>query len=429
MSFTGLLFAAAFLGALGMALARNPLYGLYAYIAVFYLHPPSRWWGAALPDLRWSFLSAGVTLIAILIHSPPDRQRASWIATPPALIMVLFTVWFWLTYLWTLEPDQHMGAAVLLTKYLLVFYMVYRVIDTPRKGVWFLAAHVFGCLYLGILAWGMPSAGRLDGVGGPGIDDSNTLGMHLGTGVVCGAMLVLHFRNWLRYAFIIAALFALNGIVLTGSRGAFLALVAGGGMLALLHPRVYRKQFTLFSVLGLLAFGFVASETFWERMDTLKAATSERREEELDTSAQSRIALVVAQWEMSKIHPFGTGHRGTESLSAQYLAAEYLTAGGARSSHNAFMTVLVEQGIPGALLFIGMVIAVISLLRRAKGGAIATGDVDASIVNAAVGASLMVVLSGGLFADFSKCEVQVWMFALLASLSQLVPKAPRRNWT
>jgi hypothetical protein len=36
----------------------------------------------------------------------------------------------------------------------------------------------------------------------------------------------------------------------------------------------------------------------------------------------------------------------------------------------------------------------------------------------AVGAALLVVLVGGLFADFSKCEVQIWMFALLAAIMQ-----------
>jgi O-antigen ligase len=313
-----------------------------------------------------------------------------------------------------------MGAAVLLTKYLLVFFMVYRLIDTAGKGIWFLFAHLLGCFYLGILAWASPSAGRLDGVGGPGIDDSNTLGMHLGTGVVCGAMLILHLSGWRRYLCIVALLFALNGIILTGSRGAFLALVAGGAMLALLRPRHYRRQFLMFAALGLLAVGYVASETFWDRLDTLRAATAENQDE-LDTSARSRIELVKAQWQMASLHPLGTGHRGTEVLSAQYLAEEYLTEGGARSSHSAFMTVLVEQGVPGAVLFVLMLVVVARLLRKVDLVSAREGLVEAGVVNAAVGGSLMVVFAGGLFADFSKCEVQIWMFALLASLAQQLP--------
>jgi O-antigen ligase len=420
-SITGLLFAVAFLAAMVATVVRNPLYGLFTYVAIFYLHPPSRWWGESLPDLRWSFLAAGVTLIGTLIHAKPDPNRRVWLATAPAAIMAIFAGWFWFGYLWALEPAEHIGAAILLTKYLLVFYMVYRLIDTPEKGIWFLIAHLAGCFYLGTLAWGMPRTGRLDGVGGPGIDDSNTLGMHLATGVVSGAMLVLYLKGWKRYACIIAILFVLNAIVLTGSRGAFLALVAGGAVLAWLRPSSLRKQFLVYGILGLFAFGYVASETFWQRIDTLKAATGQSQEV-LDTSAQSRIELLKAQWLMSKEYPLGAGHRGTESLSARYLNERFLTAGGARSSHNAFMTVLVEQGIPGAILFLFMVIALVLMLRRSDRAAEAAGKLDAGVLNAAIGGSLMVVFIGGMFADFSKCEVQIWMFALLASLTHFSPR-------
>jgi len=43
----------------------HPRWGLITYIAVFYLHPPLRWSGAGLPDMRWSLLAAVVTLISL----------------------------------------------------------------------------------------------------------------------------------------------------------------------------------------------------------------------------------------------------------------------------------------------------------------------------------------------------------------------------
>jgi hypothetical protein len=36
-----------------------------------------------------------------------------------------------------------------------------------------------------------------------------------------------------------------------------------------------------------------------------------------------------------------------------------------------------------------------------------------------VGGSLAVVLVSGFFADLAKCEVQIWMFAILAALAAL----------
>ena len=95
-----------------------------------------------------------------------------------------------------------------------------------------------------------------------------------------------------------------------------------------------------------------------------------------------------------------------------------LTQGGARSSHNAFMTVLVEQGIPGAIMFVMMALWVLRSLRAMKQQATQLGNSQTAIHAGAIGGALVVVLVGGVFADFSKCEVQIWMFALLAAITQ-----------
>jgi hypothetical protein len=75
----------------------------------------------------------------------------------------------------------------------------------------------------------------------------------------------------------------------------------------------------------------------------------------IDGSAENRMVLLEAQMRMAAGYPHGAGHRGTAALSPQYLDREWLTFGtddseeeAARSSHNTFMTVLVEQGIPGS---------------------------------------------------------------------------------
>ena len=195
MTLTGLLFMLGFFGGLGLALARHPIYGLYTYLAVFYADPPSRWWGHFLPDLRWSFTAAIVTLIAIWWRLPKIPGRQAWYSTAPAKIMIVFVIWFWILSFWALDLRQHLGAAVLVTKYLAVYYLFYKLADSPGKITGILLAHLAGCLYLGIIAFGADASERLDGVGGPGINDSNTLGMHLATGVAVGAMLTLHLSK------------------------------------------------------------------------------------------------------------------------------------------------------------------------------------------------------------------------------------------
>ena len=65
---SALLFVGTFALLAALALWRYPVCGVYLYIMIFYVHPPSRWWGQSLPDLRWSMLSAAIALLALIVH-------------------------------------------------------------------------------------------------------------------------------------------------------------------------------------------------------------------------------------------------------------------------------------------------------------------------------------------------------------------------
>ena len=369
MALSGFIFLIAYLSGLALAFIRRPIFGLYTYIAVFYVHPPSRWWGAFLPDLRWSLLAAIVTLIAIA-RLPADPARPPWHSTTPARLLIAFTAWIWIQNVWALDPVMHKELSVLYTKYVLLFYLVYRLVQTPEQLRVFLLVHLAGCAYLGLLGYLSPVSGRLEGVGGPGIDEANSLAMQLGTALIASAMVILVSRGWRFWFCLLATPFILNAIVLAGSRGAFLALVVAGLALWYLKPPTHRKTFYGLAALGLVLIGLLAHDAFWERMGTMKAAVDES--EELDTSAESRLVLISAQWRMAAEHPLGAGHRGTEELSPLYLEEKYMSGTNdpdqvrRRSSHNTFMTVLVEQGVPGAVLFTMLWIWCLRAAKRQK---------------------------------------------------------------
>jgi hypothetical protein len=416
MSLTAVVFLLCFLVGIGLALARHPIYGLYTYIAVFYLDAPNRWWGQGLPDLRWSLLAAVVTAIAML-RVKADPARVPWYKTFPAVFLIAYTTWLWIQSPWALDPELHRECAMIFTKFIIVYFMVYRLIDTPLLAADFLLAHILGCLYLGLVALGTgTTGGRLDGVGGSGIDDSNTLGMHAAAIAVVGAMLIFVKRDWRRYAALVSVPLILNTVVLTGSRGAFLALFMGGVTIFALRPKENTRLFYSLAFLGIVGFGIVASETFWERMKTLEAAVN--KEETMDNSAEGRIVQMKAGIHMFVGHPLGVGHRGFATLSPQYLDPIYLTETGARSSHNTFISTLVEQGFPGAIMFSMLWLWVLKSCVVARRWANARRPLlDVSMMAAAC-AGLVVVFIGGQFADFLKTEVQVWLLALVASLLQ-----------
>lgn len=427
MTLTGLAFALVFFGALGLAFIRHPIFGLYAYIAVFYLHPPSRWWGAFLPDLRWSLLAGVVTLVCVLrLPSQPDRPP--WYSNAAAKVLIAYSIWLWIQNLWALDPVEQMSVSILFTKYVLLFYLFYRLADNPtdlRRLLW---VHFAGCVYLGWLAFSADSGGRLEGVGGPGIDEANALGMQLDTGIVIGSMLLLTGNKYERIASLLGMPFVLNGVVLTGSRGAFIAMLFAGAVLTLMKPQHFRKAFYTLTACGLVLFTILASTMFWERMGTITTAVEDPAE--MDTSAESRLAIAEAQWRMTLRYPFGSGHRGTAVLSLQYIEDKYLsrtadsTVGQERSSHNTFMTALSEQGFIGALMFLVMWYWCAKTSLRLRSYTRTTGDTRLAGDIAGIAAALMAIFIAGVFVDYLKAEVQVWMMALLAAATTIAASKP-----
>jgi hypothetical protein len=422
MSLTGLAFAVAFLMGIAACLIRHPRYGLYTYLAVFYLDPPHRWWGSTLPDLRWSLLAAVVTLLGTL-RLPPDRNQPTWTATTPVRLLIAFTVWIWIQNLWALAPPEHLEASILFTKYLVLFYLMYRICNSVDEIGRVLMLHVAGCAYLGILVILASEGGRLEGVGGPGIDEANALGMFLATGIITGAVVMLA-GGWLVKALTIVCMpLMLNGLVQTVSRGATLALMVGGLTLFFLRPPGYRRQFIFFGILGLLLVAIVAKDFYWERISTISSAVTQS--EDVDSSAESRIVIIEAQLRMAAAYPFGTGHRGTAVLSPKYIAAKWLTVSqsdpngvAARSSHNSFMSALVEQGLFGAVLFLGIAFWSIKSVFRLRGFVARATDKRsrAGLYAGGAAAAMMSVLVAGLFTDYIKTEVQIWMLAILTVL-------------
>lgn len=429
--FSAAAFVLLFLACSALAFLRNPMYGLALYLATVYVHPPSRWWAYMLPDLRWAFMAGAVALAAVIVNSVKlDTGNRPWFRTVPGIALMLFVSWFWLQNLWALDP-RHLEYSVQFTKYLVVFYIVYRLAIDPRQVADILMLHVAGCAFLGLVCFyvGRSFGARLDGVGGPGMDDANTLGMYFATGVVTGAVLLLTLKGWRRNALLVMVPLALNGVIYTGSRGAFLGLAAGGAVVFFLSPPQRRWLFWVFAALGIAAGAVLVDDKFIERMTTIRSAAE--RSEDADASAMSRFAIIEAQAQMALRYPQGAGFRGTEVLSREFIDARWLaknadSSQAARSSHNTFMTALVEHGIPGALLYgwltlWGVVaIARVKIMQRRGIGSEITGPA------AACCAGLMALWVAGHFTDYLHAEVQIWLLALLAaSLEHLRREVPQ----
>ena len=416
MSLTGLLFMLGFFAGVGLCLFRHPFWGLATYIAVYYLDAPDRWWGATLPNLRWSLLIALVTLISLLIHK--RGSRAGWLSNGPIWVVIVYVAWMWVQLLWAQTGDEHASGLNIFSKYIIVLFLVYSIIDTKERALNFIFVHVLGCFYLGVIAYTTYTGGRLDGVGGPGISDSNSLGMQMGTAVLCGAGLYLIFNDWRKWVAAASVPFTLNTLVMTGSRGAFVALACGGLAMFLLRPRDQLSRIAIYIFLGAGLFLYLASDFFWDRIETVSTAVDDVQE--VDQSVATRLELFRQQWRMAKDYPLGIGHKGTTHLSVSYLSEEHMSNTGGRSSHNTILSTLVDQGFIGALLWLLLMGLCVLRCRALRTQYQRAGDLELGWMAAAVFGALVVYWSAGMFAPLLKAEVYMWLIALVCAAGRLL---------
>jgi hypothetical protein len=392
-----------------MALARHPIYGLMTYVMVFYVSPTDRWWGkGALSYPRWALIAALVTMLALVIHrtKPPPIP---FLKQPLVLGLLVFVVWLGIQSFWALEPESHNPLVVFYAKFVIAMYLIYRCVDSTEHVKLFLWAHVLGCTYLGWVVYTTHTGGRFDDFGGAGIGDGNAGALAIVTGVLSAGALFLASGNGVRLVLLVAAPLMVNAIVATMSRSAFLALLAGGLAFNFFAPRQFRRWVFGLSVVALGGFLVLTNPDYWGRIESLQYQGMEVQG--VDTG-HKRLVLAQAQLEMSRDYPLGCGSRCTDVLSPLYLPETQLAAStGRRSSHNTFLTMLVEQGIPGAILYLGMAMWIVSFLRSAS-RPLATSPSEARLLIPAVAGSLVAILVGDLFVQYPKFEIRFWFLTL-----------------
>lgn len=415
-----------------MAFTHHPIFGLYFYMATTYVHPPSRWWSDMLPDMRWALLSALITIVAVAYHRGRLRDdRPVWYANVPAVVLVLYATVMTLQTPFALAPEMHQQGLVLFWKYIVAFWFFYRIADTVKNVRNILFMHAAGCAMLGAMArFSKREAGRVEGVGGPGIDDANTLAMFLATGAVVCIGLLMSQKGWRRLLALCLLPPILEGFVTCNSRGAMLGLVAGFAAFAIAKARAHRRAFWALGIVVALFSALAVDQMFIDRMFTI--GDFAREDPDAEMSARSRTVILEAQVEMAKDHPMGVGHRGTVPLSPQYLDRQWLDGGGAdpdagRASHNTFMTSLVEQGVIGALLFTAMLVwLLLSVLRLSSLGR--RPEIDPELVSLGAGAcgGVVVVIVAGIATDYLLAEIQFWLLACTVSVFEIARRMQAR---
>ncbi len=409
-----------------MALVKRPIYGLYGYLLAFYMHPPGRWWGASLPELRWSFIAGIFTVILILAK---NKNKKFWMFTENRILSV-FTIFVFFQYFWAVSPVIHIEYMVLLMKFVILVFMIQNSLENLKDLEAFIVANLLGTAYLGYVGINMHAGGRLEGLGTPGMDDANQFAMHVVAVIVFSGYFLLKKFTWYSILYIICLAISLYLLFLTESRGGIISLVFVGLLSLRYLPVENRKKYFYFIALALVAFSLLMGPQIVGRFASVieKDETGEMQDE----SASSRIVVIEKQLEMFQVRPIvGHGHRGTTLLSPFYFEEKDLQGNnGVKASHNIVMSMLVDHGLIGAILYFLVIWLAYSKIAKAIKYVHSTGITTKNYqVNLLIGMGLALVafMVAGLGASNKKLEADIWLIAIIPLLYSWIRDSEKKS--
>lgn len=423
MSFSGLLFVLLFVTGCLLALRRHPVWGAATYMATFFLSPQMRWWGqGTIGEIRWAYISAAVTVLALLLTRKATRPVLAFTGFAMTWLLALFVAWLALQSLWALDSAEHADLLNYYVKFVVSLALIYFCADSEESLRVILWTYVAGCTYFGWIAFTTYTGGRFEGFGGAGINEANAGALTIVIGIFTAGSLFLAGNGRAKILLFFLIPIIVDALVTTISRSGFLALAAGGLVYNWFTPGRLGRRVRVLSALAIVLFLMLTGPTYWTRMQSIEHAGEDVQG--VDTG-EDRLAIIKAQWRMFKQHPMGCGAMCTAVLSPQFIDERYLTsvAPGSterrRASHNTFMTMLVEHGIPGALFYIVMLLWEYMSLRKLA----ITFKQDSSFMPTlfpAVAAVLAGITVGDMFVSYAKFEIRVWYLAILMAMLNLV---------
>lgn len=187
---------------------------------------------------------------------------------------------------------------------------------------------------------------------------------------LCIGLLQTERTRWVRIAATTGAVLLPAIIFFTQSRGGIMALFLFGALVLLRHRKRARTLVIAAAAAGLVA--ITVPSTVWSRLGGLRSVTSSETIGAADPegSAEQRYQIWKVARAIAADHlVFGTGPATYPKMHATYARGSQFkrTALGERDTHSTYLNALVEGGVVGLFLFLGMLIAIFVEGRRVLG--------------------------------------------------------------
>ncbi len=326
---------------------------------------------------------------AIITFRPPGADIAAYaclaflamrvqtlIIPAPLWWFLGFTAWSFLTMTMSAYGALSHDAWVLLVKLFFVGFMGVNVVRTKEQ---FRFTVLFCVLCFVFFPFRITATNYLLGynlfgraIGSLGYENPNDLAaLTLLYASLAGALAFLYRTRNLRLAAGAVALGCLALVMITESRGALLALF--GSTLPAVILSKHRKQLLVGTVVIAVAAALFAPARMWQRLGSLTQLSTEDGMSGVDAadtegSAAQRYQIAQVAVAIVRDNPVvgvGVGaYHEAHAVKAAALRGELSAAGGKRDAHNTWLRIAAETGIPGLLLYIGMLVSLAIPLRR-----------------------------------------------------------------
>lgn len=334
----------------------------FAYILLF-LFPV-----AGMSVRHWI---SGIFTMLVLLSIPYLQKRDKpLVKEEEMLIWILFSffVVFMVTAVingWTERQTKYLNVEI---RYLLAIPLYLMMRQLPHAGVWILRGCLIGGVILGIQSF--YDIEILNWQRATGIYSPNLIGPYA---VLVSFWLIVALgieKNLLlpRYLVPVSVFCAIYAVIMSGSRGAYLAFVVL--LLIWFTLEANRRKVILVSVIAVLLIATVYS-LYPKMSDRVNSALNEiDHVVHMDNNAgnqsaidgiAARVEMWKASWMLIKENPvFGIGRGNYEYIMPIYIAegrvSKSLEPHGLGHPHNAYLEFLVSKGIPGFLVSMCLVI-------------------------------------------------------------------------
>lgn len=274
----------------------------------------------------------------------------------PHVLMAAFVLWGTFTYLWTVDQDLTLDRIATLLQLFAMVWLMWQLAQGEREQFSLMQSFVLGCYvgaidtFVGLYTGRVIDVFRVTATNA----NPNELGILLGFAVPLAIYLSIRGRGpmvWVNRLYMPVALVA---IFLTASRGALLTASTSLLLVPWSFQKLTRKQKVALVALALVtvvAAVIIVPGESWQRFSTLQSEIN-------GGTFSHRTDIWRAGLEVYRDHPIiGIG-------AGAYPTAIQPIYGSAIIAHNTALSILVENGAIGLLIFVALMFTLISSARH-----------------------------------------------------------------